>query len=51
MLADHLLTVEDLHGAGELHTPWSWGTLDPALQGPGDTLLEQQTMKLLGNRR
>jgi hypothetical protein len=29
MLADHLLPVEDLHGAGELHAPWPGGTLDP----------------------
>jgi hypothetical protein len=41
MLADHLLPVKDLHGAGELHAPWPRNTLDPILWGPGDTQLKQ----------
>jgi hypothetical protein len=28
MLADHLLPIEDLHCAGELHVPWPGNTLD-----------------------
>jgi hypothetical protein len=31
MLADHLLPIEDLHGAGKLHVPWPWNTLDLVL--------------------
>jgi hypothetical protein len=44
-LADHLLPIENLHDAGEHHAPWPGDTLDPALWGPGDAQLEQQTMK------
>jgi hypothetical protein len=44
MLADHLLPIEDLHGAGELHAPWPRNTLDIVLWGLGDAQLEQ-TMK------
>jgi hypothetical protein len=36
VLADHLLPVENLHGAGELHGPWPRYTLDPVLRGLGD---------------
>jgi hypothetical protein len=46
MLSDHLMPVEDLHGASELHVPWPGDTLDPVLWGPGDAQLKQQTMKL-----
>jgi hypothetical protein len=51
MLADHLLPVEDLNGEGKLHAPWPRDTLDLVHWGPGDTQLEQQTVKLRGNRR
>jgi hypothetical protein len=37
MLVYHLLTVEDLHCAGELHAPWPGKTHDPVLWGLGDT--------------
>jgi hypothetical protein len=46
MLADHLLPVEDLHSAGELHAPWPENTIGLVLQGLCDTQLKQQTMKL-----
>jgi hypothetical protein len=49
MLADHLLPVEDLHSAGELHVPRPGNTLDPVLWGPRDTQLKQQATKLCGN--
>jgi hypothetical protein len=49
VLADHLLPVENLHGASELHAPWPWDSLDPVLRGPGDAQLEQQTVKLHRN--
>jgi hypothetical protein len=39
MLDAHLLSVEDFHGAGELHAPWSGDTLHPVLWGPGNTEL------------
>jgi hypothetical protein len=42
VLADHLLPVIDLHGAGELHALGPGDTLDTILQGPGDTQLKQQ---------
>jgi hypothetical protein len=32
---DHLLSIEDLHCATELHAPWSWSTLDLVLWGLG----------------
>jgi hypothetical protein len=51
MLADHLLPVEDLHGVGELHVPWTGNTLDLVLWGLGDAQLEQQTAKLCGSSR
>jgi hypothetical protein len=51
MLGDHLLLVEDLHCAGELHTPWLRNTFDPVLRGPGDTHLKQETAKLRKNSR
>jgi hypothetical protein len=41
MLADHLLPVEDLHCAVELHASWPGNTLDLVLQGLGDAQLEQ----------
>jgi hypothetical protein len=50
VLADHLLPVVDLNSAGELYAPWPTDTLDPVLQGPGDTQLEQQAVELCGNR-
>jgi hypothetical protein len=31
VLANHLLLVENLHGACELHEPWPGDTLDPVL--------------------
>jgi hypothetical protein len=31
MLANHLLPIEDLHGAGELLAPWPGNTLDLVL--------------------
>jgi hypothetical protein len=46
---DHLLSIEDLHYAAELHAPWSWNALDLVLRGLGDAQLKQQTMKLCGN--
>jgi hypothetical protein len=49
MLADHLLPLEDLHDASELHAPWPGDTLDPVLWGPGDAQLKQHTTKLHGN--
>jgi hypothetical protein len=49
MLANHLLPIEDLHGAGELHVPWPGNTLDVVLRGLGDAQLKQQTMKQRGN--
>jgi hypothetical protein len=49
MLADHLLSVEDLHYAGELHVPWPRNTLDPIVRGTGDTQLKQKTVKLCEN--
>jgi hypothetical protein len=36
---DHLLPIEDLHCATELHVPWSWSTLDLVLWGLGDAQL------------
>jgi hypothetical protein len=51
MLGDHLLLVEDLHCAGELHTPWLGNTFDPVLRGLGDTHLKQETAKLRKNSR
>jgi hypothetical protein len=33
ILADHLLPVEDLHCAGELHVPWPRNTIDLVLWG------------------
>jgi hypothetical protein len=49
MLADHLLPVEDLHGAGKLHAPWPRNTLDLVLWGLGDAQLKLQTVKVRGN--
>jgi hypothetical protein len=46
LLADHLLPVEGLHGAGELHAPWPGNTLDLVLRGLGDAQLKQQPAKL-----
>jgi hypothetical protein len=51
MLAFHLLPVEDLLCAGELHASWSGNTLDFVLQGLGDAQVEQQTAKLRGNNQ
>jgi hypothetical protein len=48
-LADHLLPIEDLHGAGELHAPWPGNTLNLVVWGLGDAQLAQQTVKLSGN--
>jgi hypothetical protein len=36
VLVDHLLTIEDLHSAGELHVTWPRNTLDLILWGLGD---------------
>jgi hypothetical protein len=41
MLADHLLPVEDLHSASELHASWPGNTLELVLWGLGDAQLEQ----------
>jgi hypothetical protein len=49
--ADHLLSIEDLHCADELHAPWSWNALDLALWGLGYAQLKQQTVKLCRNSR
>jgi hypothetical protein len=51
MLADHLLPIKDLYGAGELHVPWLGDTLDPVLWVPGDAQLKQWTADLRGNHR
>jgi hypothetical protein len=51
VLANHLMPVENLHGASELHAPWPRDTLDPVLRGPGDAQLEQQNAKLRRNSR
>jgi hypothetical protein len=40
MLADHLLPIKDLHGAGELHAPWPRNTLGLLLRGLGDAQLK-----------
>jgi hypothetical protein len=40
MLVDHLLPIEDLHGAGELHAPWLGKTLDLVLWGLGHAQLK-----------
>jgi hypothetical protein len=40
MLTDHLLPIEDLHCASELHVPWPGNTLDLVLWGLGETQLE-----------
>jgi hypothetical protein len=47
MLADHLLSVEDLHDAGELHAPWHGNTLNLVLRGLGDAQLKQLPTKLV----
>jgi hypothetical protein len=41
MLVDHLLSVDDLHGAGKLHAPWPGNTPNLVLQGLGDAQLKQ----------
>jgi hypothetical protein len=51
MLVDHLMPMENLHGAGELHAPWPRDTLDPSLWGPSHAQQEQQTMKLRKDSR
>jgi hypothetical protein len=51
MLADHLLSIEDLQCIGKLHAPWPGNTLDHVLWDPGDAQLEQQTAKLHRNSR
>jgi hypothetical protein len=40
MLADQLLSVEDLHCVGVLHASWPSNTIDLVLQGLGDAQLE-----------
>jgi hypothetical protein len=40
VLVGHLLPVEDLHGAGELHASWPGSTLELVLWGLGDAQLE-----------
>jgi hypothetical protein len=49
MLAGHLLPIDDLHNAGELHAPWPGNALDLVLQGLGEAQLEQQIVKLCEN--
>jgi hypothetical protein len=51
MFADHLMPVEDLHGAGELHAPWPGNTLDPVLRGPSETQRKQQAIELCRNNQ
>jgi hypothetical protein len=51
MFADHLLLIEGLHCAGELHAPWLGNTLYLVLWGIGDAQLEQQNVKLRGKSR
>jgi hypothetical protein len=40
VLADHLLPIDDLHGAGKLHTSWLGNTLDLVVQFLGDAQLK-----------
>jgi hypothetical protein len=51
MFADHLMPVEDLHGAGELHAPWPGNTLDPVLRGPSETQRKQQATERCRNNQ
>jgi hypothetical protein len=48
VLANHLLSVENLHSASEIHAPWPRDTLDPVLRGPLDAQLNNKLPSYAG---